>query len=76
MSHQDGFGNNRSEPSWSDDNDGMQKKSENVAHAEDGIRLKKLKNSGNLELVEFATYRGHKIASPSEKSVGMSNEER
>ena len=80
MSHQDGFGNNRSEPTGStkpdDDNDGMQKKSENVAHAEDGIRLKKLKNSGNLELVEFATYRGHKIASPSEKSVGMSNEER
>src|SRR5437879_13896596 len=26
----------------------MQKKSENVAHAEDGIRLKKLKNSRNL----------------------------
>jgi hypothetical protein len=26
----------------------MQKKSENVAHAEDGIRLKKFKNSGNL----------------------------
>src|SRR6201987_2361571 len=26
----------------------MQKKRENVAHAEDGIRLKKLKNSGNL----------------------------
>ena len=52
MSHQDGFGNNRSEPTGStkpdDDNDGMQKKSENVAHAEDGIRLKKLKNSGNL----------------------------
>jgi hypothetical protein len=24
----------------------MQKKSENVAHAEDGIRLRKLKNSG------------------------------
>ena len=45
-------GNNRSEPTGStkldDDNDGMQKKSENVAHAEDVIRLKKLKNSGNL----------------------------
>jgi integrase len=26
----------------------MQKKSENVAHAEDGIRLRKLKNSGRL----------------------------
>ena len=52
VSHQDGFGSNRSEPAGStkqdDDNDGMQKKSENVAHAEDGIRLKKLKNSGNL----------------------------
>ena len=52
MSHQDGLGNNRSEPTRStkpdDDNDGMQKKSENVAHAEDGIGLKKLKNSGNL----------------------------
>ena len=50
MSHQDGFGNNRSQPTGStkrdDDNDGMQKKSENVAHAEDGIRLKKLKNLG------------------------------
>ncbi|HEX8881807.1 MAG TPA: hypothetical protein VF749_17315, partial [Candidatus Acidoferrum sp.] len=48
VSHQDGFGNNRSEPTGStkpdDDNDDMQKKSENVAHAEDGIRPKKLKN--------------------------------
>jgi hypothetical protein len=52
VSHQDGFGNNKSEPTRStkpdDDNHGMQKKSENVAHAEDGIRLKKLKNSANL----------------------------
>jgi hypothetical protein len=35
------------------DDDGMQKKSENVAHAQDGIKLSKLKNSGPL--VEFAT---------------------
>jgi hypothetical protein len=52
VSHQDGFGNNRSEPAGStkpdDDNDGVQKKSENVAHAEDGISLKGPKNSGNL----------------------------
>ena len=31
----------------------MQKKSENAAHAQDGIKLSKLKNSGPL--VEFAT---------------------
>ena len=30
------------------DDDRMQKKSENVAHAEHGIRLRKLKNSGHL----------------------------
>jgi hypothetical protein len=50
VSHQDGFGNNRTEPTGSikPDDDGMQKKSENVGHAEDGIRLKKLENSGNL----------------------------
>ena len=52
VSHQDGFGNNRSEPTRltkpDDDNDGMRKKSEDVAHAEDGIRLKKLRNSRNL----------------------------
>ena len=73
MSHQDGFGNNRSEPTGStkpdDDNDGMQKKSENVAHAEDGIRLKKPKNSGNLRNsrptpqaidVSYDSVRGHR----------------
>ena len=52
VSHQDGFGNHRTEPAWStksdNDDDRMQKKSENVAHAEDGIRLRKLKNSGRL----------------------------
>jgi hypothetical protein len=31
-----------------DGDDGVQKKSENVAHASDGIKLKKLKNSGRL----------------------------
>jgi hypothetical protein len=49
MSHQDGFGNNRTQPTGSsdpdDDNDGMQKKSENVPHSQDGIKRKKLKNS-------------------------------
>ncbi len=52
MSHQDGLGNNGTEPTGltksDDDNDRMQKKSENVAHAQDGIKLKKLKNSGRL----------------------------
>jgi hypothetical protein len=49
---QDGFGNHGTEPARStksdNDDDRMQKKSENVAHAEDGIRLRKLKNSGRL----------------------------
>ena len=40
------------------DDDGMQKKSENVAHAQDGIKLSKLNNSGPL--VEFATDRFHR----------------
>jgi hypothetical protein len=52
VSHQDGFGNYGTEPARStksdNDDDRMQKKSENVAHAEDGIRLKKFKNSGTL----------------------------
>ncbi len=47
-----GFGNNRTQPTGSsepdDDDDGMQKKSENVAHAQDGIKRKKLKNSRHL----------------------------
>jgi hypothetical protein len=50
VSHQDGFGNDRTQPTGSskpdDDDDGVKKKSENVAHAQDGIRPKKLKNSG------------------------------
>jgi hypothetical protein len=49
MSHQDGLGNNRPEtPRLSKPDDGddrAQKKSENVAHASDAIKLKKLKNS-------------------------------
>jgi hypothetical protein len=52
MSHQDGFGNHGPEATGltkSDESDhGMQKKSENVAHAPDGIKLKKLKNSIGL----------------------------
>ena len=58
VSHQDGFGNHGTEPARSTksdhDADRMQKKSENVAHAEDGIRLRKLKNSGRLR--NFATH--------------------
>jgi len=52
MPDQDGFGDNGpeatrlSEPD--DGDDGMQKKSENVAHAPDGIKLKNLKNSVRL----------------------------
>jgi hypothetical protein len=52
MSHQDGFGNNRTQPAGSSepdgDHDGMQKKNENVAHAPDGIKRKNLKNSRRL----------------------------
>jgi hypothetical protein len=51
VSHQDGFGNDRTQPTRSSkphDDDGMKKKSEYVAHAQDGIRRKKLKNSGRL----------------------------
>src|SRR5215470_8216652 len=52
VSHQDGFGNNRTQPTGSnepdDDDEGMQKKSENVAHTQDGIKLKKLRNSWRL----------------------------
>ena len=48
MSHQDGFGNNGTKSTGLDqpdnDNDHMQKKSENVAQARDGIKLKNLKN--------------------------------
>ena len=59
VSHQDGFGHHGTEPTGSGksdhDDDGLQKKSENVAHAQDGIKLGKLKNS--RPLVEFATDR-------------------
>jgi hypothetical protein len=52
MPHQDGFGDNGPEATGlSKPNDGdecMQKKSQNVAHAPDGIKLLKLKNSGRL----------------------------
>src|SRR2546428_4126952 len=52
MPHQDGFGNNGTETTGltepDDGDDGMEKKCENVAHAPDGIKLKKLKNSGRL----------------------------
>jgi len=52
VSQQDGFGHHGTEPARStksdNDDDRMQKKGENVAHAEDGIRLRKLKNSGRL----------------------------
>jgi hypothetical protein len=52
MSHQDGLGDNGPETtglSKSDDGDDrMEKKSENVPHARDRIKLKNLKNSGRL----------------------------
>jgi hypothetical protein len=50
VSQQHGFGYNGTEPTGStkpdDDHDGMQQKGENVAHAQDGIRPKKLKIQG------------------------------
>jgi hypothetical protein len=50
VSHQHGFGYNGTEPTGStkpdDSHEGMQQKGENVAHAQDGIRLKKLKIQG------------------------------
>src|SRR5262245_46529110 len=49
---QDRFGNNRSESTKSckpdDDDDGLQKNNENLAHVQDGIKLNKLKNAGRL----------------------------
>src|SRR5215471_15191509 len=52
VSHQDGFGNKRTEttrPSQlDDDNDRVQQKSENVAHGQNRIKLKKPKNSCHL----------------------------
>ena len=45
MSHQDGLGNNGTEPTGldqpDDDNNRMKNKSENVAHGQDGIKLNK-----------------------------------
>jgi hypothetical protein len=45
MSHQDGLGNNGTESTRldqpDDDNNRMQKESENVAHGQDGIKLDK-----------------------------------
>ena len=50
MSHQDGFGNSRSQPTGSskpeDGDDRMQKKSENDSHAHDGIKRKELRIHG------------------------------
>jgi hypothetical protein len=50
VSQQHGFGYNGTEPTGStkldDDHDGMQQKGENVEHAQDGIRPKKLKIQG------------------------------
>ena len=52
MPHQDRFGDNGPEATGlskpDDGDDGMQKKSENIAHAPDGIKLKNLKNSLRL----------------------------
>ena len=52
MPHQDGFGDNGPEATGlskpDDRDDCVQKKSENVAHAPDGIKLKKLNNSERL----------------------------
>jgi hypothetical protein len=52
MSHQDGFGNDGPKPTGASKPDyghhRMQKKSENLAHARDGIKSKKLKNSMGL----------------------------
>jgi RNA-directed DNA polymerase len=57
VSQQNGLDHDGTEPTGSSksdhDDDGMQKKNENVAHAQDGIKLSKLKNSGPL--AEFAT---------------------
>jgi len=52
MSHQDGLGDNGPETTGlskpDDGDDRMEKKSENVVHTRDGIKLKNLKNSGRL----------------------------
>jgi hypothetical protein len=52
MSHQDGLGNNRTESTGLEqpdaDNNRMQKKSENVTHVQDGIKLNKFKDSRRL----------------------------
>src|SRR5262249_46949849 len=52
MSHQDRLGNNGPEATGltkpDDDDDRVQNKRENVAHAQDGIKLKKVKNYERL----------------------------
>ena len=52
LSHQDGLGDDGPETTGlskpDDGDDRMEKKSENVAHARDGIKRKNLKNSGRL----------------------------
>ena len=52
VSQQDGFGNHGTEATASckadDDHDHVEKKNGNVAHAQDGIRVKNLKNSERL----------------------------
>jgi hypothetical protein len=62
MSHQDRLGNHGTEATGLNkpDNGGnrVQKKSENVAHLQDRIKLKNLKNSGRL------SYDGFRAESP------------
>src|SRR5215813_13352103 len=66
MSHQDGLGNNGPEATGSSepdhDDDGMQKKSENVAHAPDGIKRKNQRILGTcgirLRCVGLCVWRG------------------
>ena len=66
MSHQDGLGNNGTEPTGLTKPDAgdnrVQKKNENVAHAEDRIRLRQLKNSGRFG--EFAYHTPGKLRLP------------
>src|SRR5262245_50194182 len=62
MSHQDGLGDNGPKATGAskpdDGDDCMQKKSENVAHTRDGIKLKNLKNSGRLRNSPTTSMRG------------------
>src|SRR5262245_12975060 len=65
MSQKDALGNNGPQTTGlnqpDDGDDRMQEKGENVAHAPDGIKLKKFKSSG---LVEFACDRILLVESP------------